>query len=145
MNYPGLKNLTRQPFHLPRTCQHKCLLKRFRWPCLCVDLEGLEKFVLSANFRLSRTGALWKQIWCCHLITNPIRRILYCFARVVSCLQGDSGGKVSILGGDSVGYCEGNSSYAHLIFGWPCIIVKLFYYCQLDTQISCSLTQITLN
>jgi hypothetical protein len=27
-----------------------------------------------------------------------------------------------------------------LLFGWPCIIVQLFYYYQLDTQIFCSFT-----
>jgi hypothetical protein len=28
-------------------------------------------------------------------------------------IQGDSGGKVNILGGDSIGHCEKKSSYGH--------------------------------
>jgi len=85
-------------------CQHKCLSMFVCRP------RG--RF-LSANFRLSRTGALWEQIWGCHVITNPVRSILYFVSRVVSCLRDDSGGKFSILGRDSVGHCEENSSYEH--------------------------------
>jgi hypothetical protein len=38
--------------------------------------------------------------------------VLFCACPVS--IQGDSGGKVSILGCDSVGLCEENSLYGHL-------------------------------
>jgi hypothetical protein len=32
----------------------------------------------------------------------------------VSKIQGDSGGKINILGGDEIGHCEKKSSYEHV-------------------------------
>jgi hypothetical protein len=32
----------------------------------------------------------------------------------LSCIQGDSGGKIQVLGGDSIGHCEKKSSYEHV-------------------------------
>jgi hypothetical protein len=42
------------------------------------------------------------------------RRVFLMMQSCAKIIQGDSGGKVNILGGDSIGHCEEKSSYEHV-------------------------------
>jgi hypothetical protein len=78
---------------------------------VCVDLEGncfecefsaqYDGCIMETNLRLSLNNK-----------SSSTHTVLFCTCRV--CLRGDSGGKVSILGGDRVDHCEENSSYEHV-------------------------------
>ena len=57
--------------------------------------------------RMQRCAVIWQEDRCRRLNTVKADRI-----------QGDSGGKVSVLGGDSIGHCEENVYMNVCTFEW---------------------------
>jgi hypothetical protein len=68
-------------------------------------IQGVRFVLVIPKHRTKCMVRRLKQYDTCFIILMPVS---------TTTIQGDSGGKLNILGGDSIGHCEKHSSYEHV-------------------------------